>query len=51
MMSRPAPITFTQLMRASEEALWTTESQPDYYRVPVSRLLDDGRAGVQLHAA
>jgi hypothetical protein len=43
MMSRSPPITFVQLMRASEKALWTTESQPDYYRVPVSRLLDDGR--------
>ena len=42
-MLRPAPITFVQLMTASERALWTTESQPDYYRVPVSRLLDDGR--------
>jgi hypothetical protein len=43
MMSRNAPITFVQLMTESERALWTTDSQPEYYRVPVSRLLDDGR--------
>lgn len=42
MLSRSAPITFVQLMTKSECALWQTESQPEYYRVPVSRLLDDG---------
>jgi hypothetical protein len=42
-MTRAAPITFVQLMIESERALWKTDSQPDYYRVPVSRLLDDGR--------
>lgn len=43
MMSRSSPITFVQLMTESERALWRTDSQPEYYRVPVSRLLDDGR--------
>ncbi|MBS0611616.1 MAG: hypothetical protein JSS24_00405 [Proteobacteria bacterium] len=42
-MRRSAPITFVQLMTASERALWSTDAHPDYYRVPVSRLLDDGR--------
>jgi len=42
-MIRPAPITYVQLMTESERALWKTDSQPDYYRGPVSRLLDDGR--------
>ena len=42
-MMRAAPITFVQLMTESERALWTTDSQPDYYRAPVARLLDDGR--------
>jgi hypothetical protein len=42
-MARIAPVTFVQLMTESERALWKTDSQPDYYRVPVSRLLDDGR--------
>ena len=43
LMTRPAPVTFVQLMTESERALWTTDTQPEYYRVPVSRLLDDGR--------
>ena len=42
-MSRTAPITFVQLMTESERALWRTESHPEYYRVAVSRLLEDGR--------
>ena len=42
-MIRVAPITYVQLMTESERALWKTDSQPDYYRIPVSRLLDDGR--------
>jgi len=42
-MLRIAPITFVQLMTESERALWKTDSHPDYYKVPVSRLLDDGR--------
>ena len=42
-MIRAAPITFVQLMTESERALWKTETQPDYYRVPVARLLEDGR--------
>jgi hypothetical protein len=41
-MPRIAPITFVQLMTESERALWKTDSQPDYYKVPISRLLDDG---------
>ena len=42
-MRRSAPITFVQLMTTSERALWSTDAQSDYYRVPVARLLDDGR--------
>ena len=42
-MRRTPPITFVQLMTESERALWRTEAHPDYYRVPVARLLDDGR--------
>jgi hypothetical protein len=41
-MLRIAPSTFVQLMTESERALWKTDSQPDYYKVPISRLLDEG---------
>lgn len=30
-------------MTASERALWHTDAHSDYYRIPVSRLLDDGQ--------
>ncbi len=36
------PVTFVQLMTQSEHALWKTDAQPEYYRVPVARLLDNG---------
>ena len=42
-MLRAAPVTYVQLMTESERALWKTDSQPEYYKIPVSRLLDDGR--------
>jgi hypothetical protein len=40
-MAQNRAISFDRLMSESEKALWQTEAQPEYYRVPVSRLLDN----------
>jgi len=41
-MAHLRSLTFARLMDVSERALWRTDSLPDYYRVPICQVLDDG---------
>ncbi|MGH8314211.1 MAG: hypothetical protein ACRETU_03565, partial [Steroidobacterales bacterium] len=40
-MARLQSLTFKRLMDESEQALWRADCLPDYYRLPIRRVLDD----------